>query len=349
VKYGKCLLVFVLFVFACDGQDDNYESQISVPVSVEEMQYRSIEQYFSTTGTLNAIQNTELKAETGGYYRLVRDPRTGLTFGLGSRVKKDEVIIILDNPEQENSIAFESKKLNLDISKREYEKQNSLYEKGGVTLLEFKNSERAYIDAKYSYENAIIQLAKMNISAPFDGVIVDLPYYTPNTKVDAGADMLQVMNYSRLYMDVNLPGKEIARIRRGQSVRVMNYTTPDDTLWGKITQVSPALDEETRSFKATVEIENPEWLLRPGMFAKADIVVARKDSALVIPKDIVLTQRDDKVIYVVERGAARRREITTGLENPGEIEVTEGLNVDERLVIKGFETLRHNSKVRIIG
>jgi len=280
---------------------------------------------------------------------LARDPRAGKPFGLGSKVKKGEVIIVLDNPEQENTIGFDSKKLNLDISKREYEKQNSLYEKGGVTLLEFKNSERAFIDAKYSYENALIQLSKMKITAPFAGVIVDLPYYTPNTKVEAGSAVLELMNYSRLFMDVNLPGKEMTRIQRGQSVRVMNYTTPEDTLWGRVTQVSPALDPETRSFKATVEIDNPKWVLRPGMFAKADIVVARKDSALVIPKDIVLTQRDNKVIYVVERGAARRREITTGLENPGEIEVTDGLKVDERLVIKGYETLRHNSKVRIIG
>jgi RND family efflux transporter MFP subunit len=149
-------------------------------------------------------------------------------------------------------------------------------------------------------------------------------------------------------MEVNLPGKELGRIEVDYPVRVMNYTLPDDTLNGKITQVSPALDPDTRSFKASLDIDNPQWLLRPGMFVKAEIVVASKDSAIVIPKDIILSKRRGKTVYIVEKGAAQERAISTGLENPEFVEVTEGLKKDERLVVKGFETLRHRSKVKII-
>ena len=82
---------------------------------------------------------------------------------MGDKIGQNEVIIHIDNPEYENNIKIESLKLNLDISKREFEKQQSLYDKGGVTIRELKNSEMTYIDADYTYKNSLIQLQKMKI------------------------------------------------------------------------------------------------------------------------------------------------------------------------------------------
>ena len=346
----KKLFPIVLFAFllACGGEQGELTTQISTPVSVQEVKYRSIEEYITVTGTVQAIKEAVLKSETSGYYRLATNPKTNQPFGLGDLVKKDQVIIYLDNPELENNIKIESQKLNLDISKREYEKQQSLYEKGGVTLRELRNAEKSYIDAKYNYEYALLQLAKLKIVAPFTGVIVDLPYYTPATKVETNQPLVQLMDYSLLYTEINLPGKELDRVHVDQPVRVMNYTMTQDTLWGKLARVSPALDPDTRSFKAIVHINNPQWQLRPGMFIKAEVIVARKDSAIVIPKDIILAKSRGKTVFVVSRGLAQERIIKTGLENPDEVEVLEGLKADELLVVKGFETLRNRSRVKVI-
>jgi hypothetical protein len=83
------------------------------------------------------------------------------------------------------------------------------------------------------------------------------------------------------------------------------------------------------------------------MFVKADIIVAHKDSAIVISKDLIMTRGQDKRVFVVERGIAVERPITIGIENPTEVEVRNGLNVDDRLVVKGYETLRNRAKVKI--
>jgi membrane fusion protein (multidrug efflux system) len=348
VKSKIVLLISFLFLINCGGPDTSSDTEIAVPVSVEEIKLKPIEEYLTTTGNANAIKEAVLKSETSGFYRLATNSKTNRPFALGDFVPKGQGIIYLDNPELENNTKIESQKLNLEISKQEFEKQQSLYEKGGVTLRELKNSEKTFMDAEYNYENAKIQLSKLKISSPFDGVIVDLPYYTPGTKLEANQTAVKLMDYRKLYMDVNLPGKELGRIKIEQSVRVMNYTLPDDTLTGKITQVSPALDADTRTFKASLLIDNPDWKLRPGMFVKAEIVVASKDSAIVIPKDIILSKRRGKTVYIVEKSAALERPISTGLENPGFVEVTEGLKKNERLVIKGFETLRDHSKVKIV-
>ena len=347
MKRYMTVLGTLLLLSACSSTDTRMDTSVEVPVSVEDVTLKGIEEFVVTTGTVSATQEALMKSESAGFYRLAVNPATSRTYELGDFVKKDQVIIYLDNPERENEIKIESHKLNLENTKNDLEKQKSLYDKGGVTLTELKNAERQYVDAKYNYDNALIQLSKLKISAAFDGVIVDIPYYTRGVKIPANSDMVHIMNYSKLNMEVNLPGKLLGEVQVAQSVRVMNYTMPDNVLKGIITQVSPALDPDTRTFKATVDIENPDWLLRPGMFVKAEITTASQDSVIVIPKDIILTRRNRKRVFVVDKGMANEKTIVTGLENPDEVEITEGLEAGERLVVKGFETLRNGSKVKI--
>jgi RND family efflux transporter MFP subunit len=289
-----------------------------------------------------------LRSEIEGIYRLAVNPSSQNEFAPGDYVSSGQVIIYLDNAEHENSIGIESQKLNLDISKREFEKQQSLYKKGGVTLRELKNSEKSYIDAQYAYKNALIQLKKMEITAPFNSTIVDLPYYTKGTKVSTNQVMVKLMDYDILYAEVFFPAKDLNRIKVNQKLRATHYSMTSDTLWGRVSQVAPALDPETRSFEATILIDNPEQILRPGMFVKVETIVATKDSVIVIPKDIILSKRRGKTVFIVDKGAAFERVISTGLENENQVEVLEGLKLNEKLVVKGFETLRNRSKVKIV-
>ena len=342
------IIAIVLLSFSCSTENASFDTDISVPVTVTDIKTDRIEQYINTTGSVYAMQEITLSSEMTGDYTLLKNPKTGRPYALGDVVKAGQKIIRFEDEEYENGIRIEAEEMNLDITKREFEKQESLYDKGGVTLRELKNSEIDFINAGYTLENAKIQLAKMDVKAPFNGIIVDLPYYTQGTKVATGSEMVTIMNYSQLYMEVNLPEKDIIQIQIGNQAKITNYTLPNDTLIGHITQLSPAIDPSTRTFKGLIIIDNPDLLLRPGMFVRSDIVVARKDSTIVIPKDIILSKQRGKTVFVVERGAASERVISIGLESATEVEVLKGLKKDERLIISGFETLRNRSKVKVI-
>lgn len=335
-------------LYSCNNRENELDTEIAVPVTVDEVKNRSIEEFVSSTGTVLPTKEVLLKSQISGNYRLAINPATGRKYVLGDIVNADQAIIHFEDPAFENDIKIESQKLNLDISEREFNKQQSLYDKGGVTLRELKNAEISFINAKYAYENALIQLEKMTIKSLFKGVIVDLPYYTEGIRIDASLSMVKIMDYSQLYLEIKLPEKELGNVKVKQPVRIMNYSLPDDTLAGEITQLSPAIDSETRTFKGSVIISNPNLLLRPGMFVRAEIIVASKDSTIVIPKDIVLVKQRGKTVFIVDKGAAEERILRTGLENPTHIEVIDGLELNERLVISGFETLRNRSKVKII-
>lgn len=342
------LIALVCFASACNNQPTNTSTELAVPVSVTDIKPKSIEKIINTTGTLNATKTAMVKTEMSGQYKLMTNPRTRRPFVLGDVVDNGQVIIQIEDAEYLNGIGLESKKLNLEIAEQNMKKQQSLYEKGGVTQLDYRNSEVSYTNAKDAFEKANIQLAKMKVRAPFKGVITNLPAVTNGTQVASGVEAFSLMDYSVMTVEVNLPEKYINDVKIDQPVRIMNYTLPNDTLQGSVKELSPAISTETRTFKGVVEVANPDLKLRPGMFSKADIVLARKDSVIVIPKEIIISNQRGKSAFIVDNGTAVEKRITLGYENQNEAEITSGLKMNDRLVIKGFETLKNRSKVKIV-
>lgn len=343
------LAVIAVFAAACNNQQATETTELAVPVSISNIKLQSIKQFINTTGTAKAVSETVLNSEIAGNYKLMINPKTGKRFKLGDKVESGQVIIRLEDREYLNGIAIESKKLSLEISQQEYDKSKSLYDKGGITLRELRNAELSATNAKNDYENAEIRLAKMEIVAPFAGIIVDLPYHTQGVKIATGQPMVNLMDFSKMYVEINLPEKNMSEIKLGQQVLITSYTLPEDTIEGKVTELSPIISAETRTFNGKLQINNSDFKLRPGMFIKANIITAQKDSTIVIPKSVILNGNRGKYVFVVGRNSsADDRRITTGIDNQDNIEVLEGLKPNDRLIIKGFETLRDNSKVKVI-
>lgn len=342
------LAVALAAIAGCRNQDQNLNADVEIPVSVETIKLSSIEEFINTTGSAIPKGEIILKSKITASYYLEKNPQTGRSWQLGDRIKMGSLIARLEDKEYVNSIKLETNELNLELSESELKKQESLYEKGGVTLKELKTASINYANAKTTVENSRLQLDKTKIVATIDGVIVDLPYYTQSTQVETGSAIAKIMDYQVMYMDVQLPEKYISVIKPGQVVRLTNYTIPEDTIIGNITQLSPAISADTRTFKGNISINNPGLLLRPGMFVKADIVTSRKDSVIVIPKNIILSRQKGKTVFIFDRGVAAERIIETGLENITNVEVIRGLATNERIVTSGFETLSNKSKVKII-
>lgn len=342
------LIAVASFVLtACNKQKHEGATEIASPVSITEVSKNSISKYNSTSGTAVSASEVELKSEIAGKYHLQRNPRTGAPYKLGDKVMAGEVIVKLENKEYENEIAIDSKKLSLEIAEQEEVNTRALREKGGVTLKELRNAEVAITNAKYSYDNAKLNLDKMSIKAPFAGVIVNLPHYTSSVQIASGTSIVSIMSYSKMVMEINLPESAINEVKTGQDVFITHYTLPKDTIKATVSELSPAISPETRTFKGKLLIDNEKMKLRPGMFVKADIVVKKANNTIVIPKEVVMSNRNRKYVYVADKGFAKVRDIKTGIEDNDNIEVLHGLKVEDQLIVRGYETLRDNSKVKI--
>ena len=330
----------------CDQEGPNIDVESAIPVRVQPVARGPIAEYVAATATVEAAREGLLACEQAGRHRLQDNPRTGAAWAMGDRVEAGDLIVRLDNAEFENQVSIESKVLQQASAQREHDKQKALFEHGGITLRELTDAERQAIDARYDLENARLQLAKLQVRAPFAGILVDLEHHNPGQRLQAGDALGKVMEYAELYAETSLPGKEMGRVAPDQKALVTHYGAAGDTLRGRVTQVSPVLDADSRTFKAALTIDNAGLRLRPGMFVKIELVAASRDSALVIPRDVIVDRGHEKVVFVVEKGIAVRRRLETGLGNRDQVEVLSGLMDGERLVVEGFETLRDRSRVK---
>ena len=341
------LTALTVIMAGCRQENTMNRNEIPTPVSVTDITYGSISKVFTTNSTAISSAEAELSTEMAGKYHLQKNPATGKPYKLGDKVKKGALIARIEDKSYENSISIESKRLNLELAEQEQVKTKSLYDKGGATLTEVKNSEVKIMNSRLDYENAEMNLEKMNIRAPFDGVIVNLPHYSEEAKLNSGTQIVTIMDYSTMLLEINLPESAINEVKVGQKANITHYTLPKDTIIGEITELSPAISAETRTFKGKLMIDNSKLLIRPGMFVKADIVTESHNSTIIIPKNIVRNDRNRRTVFVVDQGIARAKQVKLGLEDKTSVEVLSGLDKDDQLIIRGYETLRDGSKVKI--
>lgn len=328
---------------------EDIKFEIVIPVSVQRVKKKCIKEVVLSSGTLNAVKEIEIHSKVEGYYNLMKNPMTKQYYVMGDSVRKDDVIINIKNDLLEKQLKIDLKRVTYELSEGEYNRQKALFNTKLTTEKDLKTAEEAYIEAKYDYEIAQLQRGYFYIMAPFKGTIVELPYFSNGVEIKQNDYLLKVADYSSLYLNANIFVNEMNRIKNNQMVRVFNQTISEDTLLGTIKQISPAINPENNTFNVLILVNNPNRKFRPGMFIKAEIVVSEKEDTIVIPKDLLVSNENGYVVFVIQNDIAQERLITTGLENFREIEVISGLEENELLVTKGFETLRNNSKVEILN
>ena len=343
------MLALLLSLFSCNqAEEESPQIDIAAPVTVQDVALGSLTKYTTTTGNALAEKVIELSSQIGGKYQLNDHPKLKRPYKLGDAVKKGQLFVSIEDKEYENGIGLETIKMNLELAEQEYEKQKSVYEKGGVTLSQLRNSEITLAKNKNDLENAELKLEKLKVFLPISGIIVDLPQYTSGSRIDQSKPLATIMDYSKMYVDVSLPENTITEIKKGLKVQITNYSLPNDTLVGTVSELSPAIDVKTRTYIGKLRFSNPKLLIRPGMFVKALIKTEERKDIIVVPKEVILSDQRGKRVFIVEENTAFERMIQTGMESDEEVEVLSGLEVNDRLVIKGFETLRNKSKVKVL-
>jgi RND family efflux transporter MFP subunit len=117
---------------------------------------------------------------------------------------------------------------------------------------------------------------------------------------------------------------------------------------GRVARVNIGLELSTRTLQAEIEIPNSNRLLKPGMFARIEVVLLEKSGVLAIPSNAVMAGQGDRFVYVVEGNRATRRPIVTGIEQERFVEIKEGLKEGDQVVTRGQEAIRENTTVRVI-
>lgn len=151
-----------------------------------------------------------------------------------------------------------------------------------------------------------------------------------------------------LKLTANVLEKDISLVKPGMKVRIRTEAFPERSFEGRIARINSALDLATRTLQTEIHIPNTGGMLRPGMFAKIEIALSTRAGTLTIPKVAVIEEGKDRAVFVVENNYALRKPIVTGVEQEDKVEVLQGINEGDRVVIKGQGSLKDRSAVRVI-
>jgi multidrug efflux pump subunit AcrA (membrane-fusion protein) len=184
------------------------------------------------------------------------------------------------------------------------------------------------------------------VTATVGGTIIDLPVNAGET-VTTGSVLATIGSLNDLIVTVYVSEKYTGYLKTGLHAYVTLAADQDTAYLATVTAVKPVVNSKNRTIETTLSLDKPVPGMRPGMFAAVSLVIREESGALVVPKTAVKAYNDTQVVYVVDKGMAKRVPVTLGLTTDTEAQIAGGLSPSDRVVIAGAVT--DGSRVRIAG
>src|SRR6266851_3232740 len=185
--------------------------------------------------------------------------------------------------------------------------------------------------------------AVFSLTSPISGIVIERNG-TIGATVGSDANVFKIIDVSHVWIDANVFEKDLERVRRGQEVKVSVPAFAGVTFSGRVILVSSVVDPETRTVKVRTEVPNPEGRLKPDMFANVQIITDLHRTAISIPQSAVLDDGGKSVVFVADGSGYKKRGVNLGIQGNGRVEIIEGLQAGDKVVVKGNYLLLQQSK-----
>jgi membrane fusion protein (multidrug efflux system) len=313
-----------------------------VTVEVAKAEVRAIADDVQAVGALRSRQSVMLRPEVSGRVQQ-------LGFAEGRPVRRGQVLVQLDDTLQRAQL--QQAKAQASIATTNLQRSRELVAQGFISQSAVDQNAAALEVAQAQVALAEAQVARMRISAPFDGVAgirnVNLGDY-----VKDGADLVALEDLRAMLVDLRLPERYVPRTRPGQEVEIAVDAIPGRTFRGRVEALDAQVDANGRSLLVRASVSNPDGLLKSGMFARARIVFATREAAVVVPEEALVPQGGRQYIALVVAGpdgtrVSRRLEARIGVRLPGQVEILEGVAAGDLVVTAGAQRLMRDQPVPV--
>ena len=293
---------------------------------------------------------------------------------LGDRVTKGQVVAKIEDREIREQINQTVATLDVNkanVTQRENEvqvQQNALdrtrasFERGLVAKQLLEDAEARYTAAasqlnvakaqqaqtQFRIDELKITLSNTIILSPIDG-FVSRRNLDPGGFSGTNTVMLTVVDLGSVRMVGNLVEKGFRKVTAGVAAVVTVDTFPGEEFTGQVSRVAPVFDPATRTAQMEIEVPNPGFRLKPGMYARVRLTVERRPDALTVPRNAVVDVDGKRGVFLVDNQVARFVEVKAGLSDGERIEILEGVSVGQRVITIGAMALRDGDRVALVG
>jgi RND family efflux transporter MFP subunit len=310
----------------------------ATPVAIATVERGFVEAYYHGSTNLTASEEAVVVARTQGVVE-------ALFVEEGDVVEAGQPLAQLETERLALEVA--RSKVQLANLLAAYERAEQLHEARMVSPNEYDTARFNYQAEATNLQLREYELREATIRATIGGVITRRHVKVGYT-LSQNEPAFEMKRLDTIEAELNIPEREIGRIRSGQYARVLIDALADQRFEGNVQRVAPEVDPASGTFRATVVLDNDAGLLKPGMFARVQVRTDRRDGALTAPLEAVVALRDKSSLFVVADGVAERRSVTTGYVSDGVIEILTGAEEGEQVVMTGQDGLRDGSRVTVV-
>jgi membrane fusion protein, multidrug efflux system len=278
----------------------------------------------SVTGSLLSFDEVELKNEVAGRIVLLNLPE-------GKAVSKGTVLVKLFDDDLQAGL--KKLKAQLELQQQIYKRQTELIKVNGISQNEYEQSLLQVTDLMAEIEAQKAQIRKMVILAPFDGII-GLRNVSLGAVVNTSTTLATIRS-NRLKLDFYVPEKYGEAIKAGMNVDFSLYSGQSNYR-ASVLATERSIDDATRNLKVRAVINQTAAGLIPGAFANVNLQLGANAKALLIPSESIIPMERNKQVIVARKGKAHFVTVKTGIRKESMVEITEGLQSGDTLVVSGL-------------
>jgi RND family efflux transporter MFP subunit len=277
-------------------------------------------------------------------------------FELQEQVKQAEAAI------EVSQATIRQREADLQLAKTNVERSRSLYERQLLPKQTLDDNEARYQSAlaaldlaraqhaqsKARLDELRINLANTIVSSPVNG-FVSRRAADPGAFVSQNVPVVDVVDITSVRLVANIVERDLKELQTGDVTRVQVDAYPGETFTGRVARVSPVLDPATRTAPIEIEIPNPDYRLKPGMYARVGITTDTKKDALVVPSAAIADLGGRRGVFQLINDSAVFRTVEVGTELTDMVEILAGVTEGEQVITTGARALRDGDRVVVAG
>ena len=345
VKTFLTLATASMLLVACNPKDDAKNNESKKATTIEEIQKEKgkparvvkagkakltdVRRY---SGSIEGMQQNKAICKMG-------DPLAKINIQVGSSVQKDQVLAeyLFTGDNTQYQQAQEQVKLLETATQR----MREVYEKGGISQQDMDTQEMQLKVAKMNLETA--RRATL-ILAPEAGVVTELKFQVGQTP-GVGGVLATIAKLNKVILKLNVTSQDIGYFKKGAAATV---TVAGEKVKGKVSLIPLAADPNTRFFPVEVTFDNPKKKLLPGMYVTAELD-AQQVEGIIVPTEAIVYRNGLNAVWTVdENGKALRKIVKIGVQTKDDVQILEGLEGNETVIVEGQSKMNDGDKVLIV-
>lgn len=321
-------------------------------VNVAQVNRTNLNSYLVLNGVVEPERTVEIHARLSAYIEeIVKEE--------GAYVKKNDILALLDDTEikisyQQAKIQLEQAKLSYLEEENKLNRNKELIKKDLISEQDYQTSEALYNQRKLDYDNRQenfknlqLQLDWTKIRSLAEGYVTER-LVEVGDKVNPNQQIYTIEDFSPLLIRVYVPSVDSIKLTPGMNAEITTDIMKGTAFQGNVKLINPRIDVQSGTVKVTVEAYDETQQLKPGMFVEVRIVIGQKENILVIPRKAVLYKQNKTFVFVMNQMQVSQREVTLGLSEEDQVEISSGLQEGEVIVVVGIESLKDGQRIKVV-